>query len=82
MLGLASDQRVVELRGGERRAPEGALVRHRGRHLPRPEVAGAGGAHQPARDEVVERAQRLLDRRGAVGAVQLVEVDVVGAEAA
>ena len=80
VLGLAPDQRVVELRGGERRTPEGALTRHRGRHLPRPEVAGAGGAHQAARDEVVERAQRLLDRRGAVGTVQLVEVDVVGAE--
>ena len=38
-------------------------------------------AHQPAGDEVVERAQGLLDRRGAVGPVQLVEVDVVDAEA-
>ena len=37
---------------------------------------------RPTRDEVVERPERLLDRRGAVGPVELVEVDAVGAEAA
>ena len=32
----------------------------------------------PLADEIVERAQGLVDRRDRVGAVDLVEVDVVG----
>ena len=46
------------------------------------EVAGAGLTHEAARHQVVEGAQGLLDRRGAVGSVQLEEVDAIGAEAA
>jgi hypothetical protein len=40
------------------------------------DVAQLAGAHQ-----VVERRQRFLDRRAGVEAVQLEQVDVVGAQA-
>ena len=42
-----------------------------------PDVAHLAGA-----DQVVERAQRLVDRHGRLRAVDLVEVDIVGLQAA
>ena len=44
----------------------------------RREVGGADRAHLALLHELVQRAERLLDRRHAVGAVVLVEVDPVG----
>ena len=41
-------------------------------------VGNADIAHLAAGDEVVERPQRLVDRRHRVGAVQLVEIDMIG----
>ena len=73
----------MELRGGERGTVERALVRHCGRGLPgRREVARADGPDEPTRHEVVEGAQRLVDGCGPVGAVELVQVDVVETEPA
>ena len=51
------------------------LLDHCGR-----EVGGADRADLAFLDELVQRAERLLDRRHAVGAVVLVEVDPVGLE--
>jgi hypothetical protein len=42
---------------------------------------GADRADLPLANEVGQRAERLLDVDGRVGAVDLVEVDVVGAQA-
>ena len=50
-------------------------------HL-RGEVRRADRADRSLLDELVERAERLLDRRDAVGAVVLVEVDPVGLQPA
>ena len=46
------------------------------------EVARADLAHLARAHQLVERAERLVDRHGAVGHVQLVEVDAIGAEPA
>ena len=43
---------------------------------------GADVAHLAGTDQVVQRAQRLVDRRVGAGAVDLVKVDVVGLQAA
>src|SRR5207249_480044 len=50
--------------------------------VPAREVGAADVAHLARAHEVVERAQRLLDARERVEAVELVEVHVVRAEAA
>src|SRR5205807_4183311 len=50
--------------------------------LLRGEVRGADPAHLALVDEVVERAERFLDRRERVGLVHLVHVDHVGAQPA
>ena len=50
--------------------------------LPAGVVAAADVAHLAGAHHVVQRAQRLFDRRAVVGQVHLVEVDVVGVEAA
>ena len=44
------------------------------------EVRAADLAHLARVDEFAQRAQRVGDRHGVVGVVQLVEVDVIGAE--
>jgi hypothetical protein len=51
-------------------------------HLPRGVRARADVAHLALADQVVERAQRLVDRDAALRAVDLVQVDVVGLQAA
>ena len=75
---VAGEPRVLALLGDERRQP--ALGGDRVRLLDhrRREVGGADRAHRALLHELVERAERLLDRRHAVGTVVLVEVDPVG----
>ena len=51
------------------------------RELPGGHGGGAEVAHLAGLDEVVERSEGLLKRRRMVVAVELVEVDIVGAEA-
>src|SRR5207249_3774696 len=80
VLGVAADQRVVDLHRAERRTPERTLARHRTRDLPRAEVARAELPDESARDEVLERLHCLLERRRAIRAVQQIEIDVVDAE--
>ena len=46
------------------------------RELPRAEVARADVAHLAQRDEVVQRAHRLLERDGGVEHVDLEKIDV------
>ena len=80
--GVAREPRVLVLRRHVARQAARArglvgLLDLRGR-----EVRVADVAHLARADELVHRAERLLDRRDAVGPVVLVEVDVVGAELA
>src|SRR5674476_1536941 len=77
---LAHDQAVLVLHRDEAGpAAEVGRVLHRG-ELPRVHAGGADVAHLPGLDHVVERFHRLFDRRLGVEAVDLVEVDVVGAQ--
>jgi len=48
--------------------------------LPREHRRGAEVPGLAGLDHVVQRLERLLDRRGVVPAVDLVEVDVIGAQ--
>ena len=50
--------------------------------LPAGIVAGTDVAHLAALHQAIQRAQRLFQRRRAVPQVNLVEIDVVGAQAA
>ncbi len=79
-LGVALEERVAVLRAHEAR--EAALPRDPVgvRDLRGLEVRGADVAHLPLAHELVERAERLLERRDAVVAVVLVEVDPFGAQ--
>src|SRR5581483_9572080 len=82
VLWLALDERVLVLDGDEPReaALAGDVLRLldlRGR-----EVRAAGPAHRALPHELVQRAERLLDRRRRTTLVELVNVDRVGAEAA
>ncbi len=82
LFGFELQPGVFALLAGERR--QAALCRDRVRlldHL-RGEVRRADSAHRSFLDELVERAERLLERRDAVGAVVLVEVDPVGLQPA
>ncbi len=54
-------------------------VEHR-RELPREHARRADVARLARSDDVVERFDRFLDRRAGIKAMNLVEVDVVGAE--
>ena len=79
-LDVAHEKAVLVLARGE-----GIEVPRLGRplrldHLPGGEVRAADVADLALAHEIVERAQRLLDRRQRVGAVELVEVDPVGLE--
>lgn len=79
---LAADQRIVGLVSHV--AGETALVRNReGFHeLPAGETRAADVAHLSAADEVIERPEGLLHRGERIEVVQLVQVDVVRAQAA
>src|SRR5205085_10828761 len=74
------EQRVLVLRREERRPPAPQRDGVGGPYLRGGEVRRAGVTHLARLDELFERAERLLDRRDAVGTVVLVEVDVVGAQ--
>ena len=79
---LAVDQVVLRLHRHERRpavGPRDAQHLHElpGVHRAGADVAGLAGAH-----DVVQRLQRLLDRRLIVEPVDLVEVDIVDAQPA
>src|SRR5664280_511261 len=77
---LAHDQVVLVLHRDEAGpAAEVGRVLHRG-ELPRVHAGRADVAHLPGLDHVVESFHRLFDRRLGVEAVDLVEVDVVGAQ--
>ena len=78
--GVAFEQRVLVLHRDEGRAVAG-----RGLGLAQlrdGEVRAADLAHLARLDEFAQRAQRVGDGHRVVGVVQLVEVDVVGAESA
>ena len=79
---VAADERVVRLVRDVAR--EAVLLRdgQRLHQVPAGEVRAADVADLAGAHQIVERAERFLDRRQRVEAVQLVEVDVVGAEAA
>ena len=80
-LGLALEQAVLVLerrRPGPGPAPRSSRPRRAARRQVRDSRAAAT---LPSRDELVERLERLLDRRHAVRAVVVVEVDAVGAQA-
>ena len=82
VLRLAGLQRVVDLLADEPRQAEpfrGAEGLHQ---LPGGVVGGTDVAHLALLDQQVERPERLLERGLAVPLVHLVQVDVVGAEAA
>ena len=77
---VAADQRIIGLMGDV--AGQAVLLRdgQRLHQVPAGEVRAADVADLAGAHQVVERAQHLLDRRQGVEAVQLIEVDVVGAQ--
>ena len=81
-LGVPCDPRVLALLGHER--GETPLGRRRTRLLDEGgiEVRRADGPHLALLDELVQRAERLLERRHTIGVVVLVEVDPVGLQPA
>jgi AraC-like DNA-binding protein len=80
--GRALQQRVLELQGSDGRpATEVGDRLGLGGH-PRRDIGQADVADLAGGDEVIERAQRLLDQGTAVPVVQPVESDVVGLQAA
>ena len=79
-LNLAEQQVVAGLHRVEAHQAARLAPAERPRHLVGQEVGAADVADLAGVDEVVEGAQRLVDRRRRVGRVQLIEVDVVGAE--
>jgi hypothetical protein len=81
-LDVAAGDRVVHLGRDEARAAGLVAERQRLHGLPRGEVAEAHVAGLAGAHHVVEGAQRLLQRRDGIHAVDLVQVDVIGAQAA
>ena len=75
VLGIAAPERVLGLQRGDRMDRMRAADRLR-RRFGQAEVADLAGA-----DEIGHRADRLLDRRRAVDAMLVVEIDVIDAEA-
>jgi len=79
-LDVAHDEAVLVLARGEGVEVPRVGYPPRLDHLPGGEVRAADVADLALAGEVVEGAQRLLDRRQRVGAVELVEVEPVGLE--
>ena len=79
---VAADQRVIRLVGDVAR--QAVLLRdgQRLHQVPAREIRAADVADLAGAHQVVERAQGLLDRRHRVEGVELVEVDVIGPQAA
>ena len=80
LLDLPLQHRVLRLVRGERVEVELGLDAPRLLNPLRRPLGDADVEHLALRDKVVERAQRLLERRVRVRAVALVEIDVVRAE--
>ena len=81
-LEFAADERVIGL-VGDVAGPAVAVGDGEGLHqVPAGEVGAGDVADFAALDEVVERAEGFFDGGGRVEAVHVVDVDVVGAEAA
>ena len=78
---IAAEQRVIGLVRDVARKAVALRDRERLHQVPAGEVRAADVADLARAHQLVERGQRLLDRRVGVEAVQLEEVDVVGAEA-
>ena len=81
VLGIAVEQVVLVLHADE----AGRAVLHRRRRLlelGHVEVRAADLAYLPLGHQLAQRAQRLGDGRLRIGVVELVEVDVVGAQPA
>jgi NADPH-dependent curcumin reductase CurA len=82
MLGVAPCQRIIELMRDIAGAP-GAVRGRQGLHQLPAGIVGAARVTDLARpDQVVERRQRLFERRQGIEAVQLVEVDIICLEPA
>ena len=79
---VAADQRVVGLMRDIARPAVSIRHGQRLHQMPAGKVGAADVADLARPHQIVERAQRLFDRRDGVEAVQLIEVDVVGAEPA
>ena len=77
---VAADERIVRLVGDIPRQPVFLRYGQRFHQVPAGEVRAADVADLAGPDQVVKRAKRLLDRRRPVEGVELVEVDVVGAQ--
>ena len=77
---IAAHQRVIGLMGDVAGQPVFFGDGQRLHQVPAGEIRAADVADLAGAHQVVERAQRLLDRRQGVEAVQLKEVDVIGAE--
>ena len=80
VLGLAGLERVVDLLADEAREAHAVGHRERLHDVPAGVIRAADVADLAGTDEVVERGQRLLERRLAVPLMELVEVDPVGLE--
>src|SRR4051794_11397299 len=80
LLGSTVVQRVLVLRGDERAEPGAGCCPVRVDDLPGREVRAAQIADLAFGDQLRQRLQGLLDRGDEVRLVQLVEVDVVGAQ--
>ena len=82
VLDVARQQRVVDLLRDVARKRVALGGRQRLHHVPRRMIRAADVADLPLADEIVERAQRLLDRDELIGLVAHVDVEVVGAQPA
>ncbi len=77
---FAIQQVVLRLHRDEPRPPIALGDAQRAHQLPGVPGAGADVAHFPLSNELLERAERLLDRHGVVEAMDLIEVDGLDAE--
>ena len=81
-LDLAEEQVVAGLHGVEPRQPQELAAPQRARHLVGVVVRAADVTRLARPDHVVERAQGLVHGRRGVGVMELVEIDVIGAQPA
>ena len=81
VLDLAEQHVVARLHALEAGRPQLVALPQGEGQAPRLEVGAADVPHLPLVDEVVQRAQRFVDRGARVGRVHLVEIDVVGLQA-
>ena len=77
---MTADQRVIALVGDVAREAVALRCGERLHQVPAGKVGGADIADLARGDEIVERAQRLFDRRLSIEGMHEIKVDVVGAE--